>query len=152
LGVGEKLDTKDFLANDRAAYVAKLRKPVAKNAGFVGKSKFAQQVNASIGSALEQAEAERKGTDRLSAGKKAIVLASDAGLQVVYRVGRKEVSESFSPFLNSDQAREAIDEATTPLALATSMPDIYWHMHYHYDGDVEGALKTNGLLQNKRRR
>jgi hypothetical protein len=138
---------------DRADYIRRLRRPISRAAVGKGSSinnaAFSRLVSGQTVGALDEAEQERKGTDRYGAGKKATITVSEAGLQVVFKVGRKQVSETYEPCLDW---KTAVEDPTTPLEMATKNPSLYWHWHYHTDGDVEGELKRSGLLQSKRRR
>lgn len=139
----------------REAYLKQLRGKVAKNAGMLGKSKFARAVNASIGDALKQAACERMGTERMQSHTEYVV--KDDTLSVIIKMGRKKPVEETYQYLTKEQLGEYLSgtEQTTALELASHDPHVYFLLRHHYGGDaeaVETGMREIGILQTKRRR
>lgn len=83
---------------------------------------------------LEKREAERKGSDRVSAGKKRSKVTLDEEknvLHIEYSVGRKKLKEDFELIAEAD-----IGEVPDVIELASFDPQRYWSLFYHRDGKV----------------
>ena len=145
-----------FLKDCRKEYMEQLKRPLASNAGMKGKGKFARSVNAHVGSELEARIAETKGAERMSVGKKVEFSRSDTECRVMYKVGRKVVEETFEFMTHETLTRtvkEFVGEARiTALELATHHPNLYWLVHHHASGDIEGELQSLDCLMRKRAR
>lgn len=139
----------EFISERRDEYVAKLRKHVAGNAGFVGKSKLARGVNRECGSELELRQTETRGTERVTAKKQTIKFEIKEGtLLVDFKIGRKTHHESH-PYMELEDAKkelfEALDGDTIELVeCATWYPEFYWCFYYHTGG---GAMVVDALLK-----
>ena len=161
----EDLDMKRAMVDDFAVrrddYIATMRRRCARNAGFVGGSKLARSVARTMGDALEEAEMQTAGGQRVMVGKRATVerQAHDddtTTFVVSYKPKgkRKPVVETYKNYRNAEElATDVADaDAWSVLDLATYEPRFYWLVHHHYQGDVEDGMRQLGILAESKRR
>lgn len=146
----------------RDEYLSRLSKPVAKNAGFVGRSKLARSVAFAIGNELEQRILEGAGGDRRMTKSVEFFPSEprekegeEETLRVLYKVGRKTHKES-APLISSwDQVLvEALETMEQPvsdmLELAIYYPELYWLCKWHKKNEED--LKEGGIIKAEKRR
>lgn len=129
-------------SNDRDAYLKRLHRPCAVNAGFVGKSKLARSVGAAMGDELEQRRLENAGTDRACAKPSKVTFEEDeedAMLRITYKVGRRTVRETAPLIKDWDEVKAGLDgeQIYDIVELATYYPEAFWLCKYHKQSTSE---------------
>ena len=138
----------------RNDYLKRLNAPVAKNAGFVGKSKQARAVASHVSNQYEQRVLENAGTNRYANASKAVFTEDndEAQLRIEYKVDRRVIKET-APLIHNwsdviEHFAHVIDgDVISEMDLPTLHPDLFWLWKRHKMTTAD----LNGLVEETKR-
>lgn len=140
-----------FKEKERTEYLKRMRV-----VHTMSKSKFCRSVSAAIGNELEQRRKETQGGERCMAKSVEFKVVADFTLLVTYKVGRRQVKESYA-LMELDAIRREMqttdpdDLPSCALDMATYYPEYYWNIAYHTDRKVAAFMEECGVVKKRRK-